>query len=340
MTKIAINGLGRIGRIVLKGIIDNHPNLQLVGVNDLTEPKALSHLLRHDSVYGGYKKQIEIDAQKMVISDKKSSRSIAVFAEADPAKLPWGKLGVDIVLECTGKFTKFDDAKKHLDAGAKKVIISAPSKDGDKVPSFILGVNEKEMDLSKYDIIDMGSCTTNCLAPLVKVLQDNFGIARGFMTTIHAYTGDQRLLDFAHKDLRRARAAALNIIPTTTGAAKTIGKVIPALKGKLDGIAMRVPTPTVSVVDLICELDRETDVVAVNGALEAAANKGPLKGYLAFEKEPLVSTDYIGCNYSSIVDAALTMANGNLVKIVSWYDNEWGYAARLADFAEYAGKKL
>jgi glyceraldehyde 3-phosphate dehydrogenase len=340
MVKIAINGLGRIGRIVLRNIVDNHPNVQIAAVNDLTDPKVLCHLLKHDSVYGGYKKDVTIDAGKLKISDKKSSKEIAVYAEMDPTKLPWKDLKIDIVLECTGKFTKYDDAKKHLDAGAGKVVISAPSKDADKVPSFILGVNDLDLDLSKYDVVDMGSCTTNCLAPITKVLQENWGIQRGFMTTIHAYTNDQRILDFAHKDLRRARAAALNIIPTTTGAAKTIGKVIPALLGKLDGISLRVPTPTVSVVDLVCELDRDVDVAAVNAALEAASAKGPLKGILGFEKEPLVSTDFVGCVYSSVVDASLTMANGNLVKVISWYDNEWGYATRLSDFTELIGKKL
>lgn len=339
MTTIAINGLGRIGRLVLKKVLDD-PSLQLAAVNDLTEPKVLSHLLKHDSVYGNFSKNVEIADGKLEIGDRKGKKTVAVFAESDPTRLPWKKMGIDVVLECTGKFTKYDDAMKHIAAGAKKVVISAPSKDGDKVPSFILGVNEKEIDLKKYNVVDMGSCTTNCLAPIVKVIHDNYRITKGFMSTIHAYTNDQRILDFAHKDLRRTRAAALNIIPTTTGAAKTIGKVIPELKGKLDGIALRVPTPTVSVVDLVCTVEKETNVEEVNAALEAASKKAPLKGILAYETEPLVSTDFIANPYSSIVDSSLTMVSGNLIKIVSWYDNEWGYATRLSEFARYVGGKL
>jgi glyceraldehyde 3-phosphate dehydrogenase len=340
MKKIAINGLGRIGRHVFKLILDEHPGISLVAVNDLTEPNAIAHLLKYDSIYGRYGKGIQVTEKEIIISDKKGETRVAVFAQTDPANLPWKKLGVDMVLECTGRFTKYDDAAKHLIAGAKKVIISAPSKDSEKVPSYLLGINADQYDSAKTDIMDMGSCTTNCLAPVVQVLNDNFGIVRGFMTTVHAYTNDQKILDLPHKDLRRSRAAGINIIPTSTGAAKTIGKVIPELKGKLDGIALRVPVPTGSVVDLVCELGRETTVAEVNSALELATKKKPLKGIMAYEIAPLVSSDYIGSGYSSIIDAGLTMANGNMVKVVAWYDNEWGYSTRLAEFAEFVGNKI
>jgi glyceraldehyde-3-phosphate dehydrogenase (EC 1.2.1.12) len=340
MPKIAINGLGRIGRHVFKLILDQHPDISLVAANDLTQPGALAHLLKYDSIYGRWNKEIEAAEKEIIVTDKKGQTRIAVFAQTDPANLPWKKLGVDVVLECTGRFAKYDDAAKHLIAGAKKVIISAPSKDSDKVPSYLLGINANEYDPAKTDVMDMGSCTTNCLAPVAKVLNDNFGIVKGFMTTVHAYTNDQKILDLPHSDLRRARAAGLNIIPTSTGAAKTIGKVIPELKGKLDGIALRVPVPTGSAVDLVCELGRETTAAEVNAALELASKKKPLKGIMAFEKEPLVSSDYIASGYSSIVDAGLTMANGNMAKIVAWYDNEWGYSTRLAEFAEFVGNKI
>ncbi len=340
MNKIAINGLGRIGRHVLKLILDDHPDVDLVAINDLTDPKVIAHLLRYDSIYGRYGKDIEVTEKEIIVRGKKGSRRIAVFAETDPTKLPWKKFGVDVVLECTGRFTKYDDAAKHLIAGAKKVIISAPSKDSDKVPSYLLGINADQYDPAKTNVMDMGSCTTNCLAPVAKVLNENFGIVKGFMTTVHAYTNDQKILDLPHSDLRRARAAGINIIPTSTGAAKTIGKVIPELKGKLDGIALRVPVPTGSVVDLVCELGRETTVAEVNSALDLATKKKPLKGIMAFETAPLVSTDFIGCPYSSIVDAGLTMVNGNIAKVVAWYDNEWGYSARLAEFAEFVANKI
>jgi len=333
MAKIAINGLGRIGRHVFKLILDKHPELDLVAVNDLTDPKVIAHLLNYDSIYGRWNKEIEVSEKEIVVRGKKNNNRVAVFAETDPANLPWKKLGVDVVLECTGRFTKYDDAAKHLIAGAKKVIISAPAKDSDKVPSYLLGINADKYDSAKTDIMDMGSCTTNCLTPVVQVLNDNFGIVKGFMTTVHAYTNDQKILDLPHSDLRRARAAGLNIIPTSTGAAKTIGKVIPELKGKLDGIALRVPVPTGSVVDLVCELGREVRADEVNGALELATKKKPLKGIMVYETVPLVSSDYIGSPYSSIIDSALTMANGNMVKVVAWYDNEWGYSTRLAEFA-------
>jgi len=275
-----------------------------------------------------------------LLDGTRDGKSIKVLAETDPSKLPWANLGIDIILECTGRFTDYESAKKHLTAGAKKVIISAPSDNPEKIPSYILGVNEEKFDPKKDAILDMGSCTTNCLAPVAKVLNENFGIVKGFMSTIHSYTNDQRILDLPHKDLRRARAAALNIIPTTTGAARAIGRVIPELKGKLDGIAFRVPTPTVSVLDLICEIEKKTTVEEVNYIFKKASQKKELKGILGIEDTPLVSSDYKGNSFSAIIDAPLTMANDNLVKVVAWYDNEWGYACRLAEFVEYVGEKL
>ena len=335
--KIAINGFGRIGRPVFRRIIDNHPNLEVVAINDLTDTKTLAHLLRYDSIYGIYQKPVKFSGKELLLDGTKEGESIKVLAETEPSKLPWKKLGIDIVLECTGRFTDYEGAKKHIEAGAKKVIISAP---GEGTPSFILGVNEEKYDPKKDDVVDMGSCTTNCLAPVAKVLNDNFGIVKGFMSTIHSYTNDQRILDLPHKDLRRARAAALNIIPTTTGAAKAIGKVIPELKGKLDGIAFRVPTPTVSVLDLICEVEKPTTVEEVNYTFKKVSQKKEFQGILGIEDALLVSSDYIGNSFSAIVDAPSTMAIDNLVKVVAWYDNEWAYACRLAEFAEYIGKKL
>jgi glyceraldehyde 3-phosphate dehydrogenase len=335
MIKIAINGFGRIGRPVFKKIIDSHPDLEIVAINDLADIKTLAYLLKYDSIYGMYKKGVRIQQDYLLVNGQK----IKVFAEKDPSKLPWKKLGVDIVLECSGVFTDYDGAKKHLEAGAKKVIISAPSKNSEKIPEFVLGVNEDKYD-PKYDIVDMGSCTTNCLAPIAKVLHENFKIIRGFMSTIHAYTNDQRVLDLAHKDLRRARAAALNIIPTTTGAARAIGNVIPELKGKLDGMAFRVPVPTVSVLDLVCEVEKKTTREEVNFVLRKASQTERLKGILGVEDALLVSSDYIGNSFSAIVDSASTMVSDNLVKVVAWYDNEWAYACRLAEFAEFVGKKL
>jgi len=323
MTKIAINGFGRIGRPTFRRIIDNHPDLEVVAINDLTDNKTLAHLLKYDSIYRRYDKEITCD----------------MLAEAEPEKLPWKKLEVDIVLECTGRFTDLAGAEKHIKAGAKKVIISAPGKDPE-IPGFVLGVNEEKFDSKKDEIMDMGSCTTNCLAPLVKVLNDNFKIQKGFMTTIHSYTNDQRILDLSHKDLRRTRAAALNIIPTTTGAAKAIGKIMPELDGKLDGIAIRVPTPTVSILDLVVEVEKTTSVEEVNNTFKKAAENQKFQGILRVEKEPLVSTDYVGDTYSAIVDLEKTMVKGKLIKVLGWYDNEYGYACRLAEFAEYVGKKL
>jgi glyceraldehyde 3-phosphate dehydrogenase len=333
--RVAINGFGRIGRPVFKRIIENHKDLEVVAINDLTDAKTLAHLLKYDSVYGIYQKAVKAEGDYLLVNGQK----FKVFAEKDPANLPWKELKVDIVLECSGVFTDYEGARKHIEAGAKKVIISAPSKNPEKIPEFVLGVNEDKYD-PKYEIVDMGSCTTNCLAPIAKVLHENFTIVKGFMSTVHAYTNDQRVLDLAHKDLRRARAAALNIIPTTTGAARAIGNVIPELKGKLDGIAFRVPVPTVSVLDLICEVEKKTTKEEVNFVLKKASKTERLKGILGVEDAPLVSSDYIGNSYSAVVDALSTMVIDNLVKVVAWYDNEWAYACRLAEFAEFVGKKL
>ena len=333
--RVAINGFGRIGRPVFKRIIENHKDLEVVAINDLTDAKTLAHLLKYDSIYGIYQKTVKAEGDYLLVNGQK----FRVFAEKDPANLPWKELKVDIVLECSGVFTDYEGAKKHIEAGAKKVIISAPSKNPEKIPEFVLGVNEDKYDPG-YEIVDMGSCTTNCLAPIAKVLHENFKIVKGFMSTVHAYTNDQRVLDLAHKDLRRARAAALNIIPTTTGAARAIGNVIPELKGKLDGIAFRVPVPTVSVLDLICEIEKKTTKEEVNYVLKKASQSERLKGILGVEDAPLVSSDYIGNSYSAVVDALSTMVIDNLVKVVAWYDNEWAYACRLAEFAEFVGKRL
>lgn len=322
--KVAINGFGRIGRPAFRRVLDNHPNLEVVAINDLTDEKTLAHLLKYDSIYGRYEKEI--------------GPNVKFFSEKDPQNLPWKKLGVDIVLECSGNFTDYEGARKHILAGAKKVIISAPSKDPDKIPSLVLGVNTQKI-IKKADIFDMASCTTNCLAPVAQVINDHFKIVKGFMSTIHSYTNDQRILDQPHKDLRRARAAALNIIPTTTGAAKAIGRVLPELAGKLDGLSFRVPTPTVSVLDLICEVRRQTSPKGVNAAFLKAAKSKEMKGILAVEEAPLVSSDYIGSTFSAVVDASSTMVLGNLIKIVAWYDNEYAYASRLAELAEFLGKK-
>ncbi len=340
MIKIAINGFGRIGRSVFRRILSSHPNLEVVAINDLTDPKTMAHLLKYDSIYGIFQEPVKFTEKEILIDGKKEGRAVKIFAETDPSKLPWKELGVDVVLECTGRFTDYEGAKKHLTAGAKKVIISAPNDDPEKIPSYLLGVNAEKFDPKKDEIMDMGSCTTNCLAPTANVLNENFGIVKGFMSTIHSYTNDQRILDLAHKDLRRARAAALNIIPTTTGAAKAIGRVIPELKGKLDGIAFRVPTPTVSVLDLIVEVEKKTTAEELNFILKKASQTEKLKGILGVEDAQLVSSDYIGNSFSAIVDASLTMAVDNLVKVVVWYDNEWGYACRLAEFAEFVGKRL
>jgi len=333
--KIAINGFGRIGRQVFKRIEEAHPEIEIVAINDLTDNKTLAHLLKYDSNYGRYGKEIGFSDQYLEVGGKK----YLAFAEKEPQNLPWKDLGVEIVLECTGFFTDLEGARKHIKAGAKKVIISAPAKEKE-IPSFILGVNAEDYDPAKVDIMDMGSCTTNCLAPVVKVLNDELGIKKGFMSTIHSYTNDQRILDLPHRDLRRARAAALSIIPTSTGAARAIRKVIPSLEGKLDGIAFRVPTPTVSVLDLIVEVEKRTSKEEVNEIFRKASQLPQFKGILRVEEEPLVSVDFRGDSFSAIVDTEETMVNENLVKVVAWYDNEWGYSCRLAEFAEFVAKKL
>ncbi|MCX6720035.1 MAG: type I glyceraldehyde-3-phosphate dehydrogenase [Candidatus Staskawiczbacteria bacterium] len=320
-TKIAINGFGRIGRQTFRIISEKYPHLEVVAINDLTDNKTLSHLLKHDSVYGNFDKEIKCQ----------------MFAEKEPEKLPWKELGVDIVLECTGLFTDEAGAGKHITAGAKKVIVSAPCKD---LPGFVLGVNADTYDTEKVHIMDMGSCTTNCLAPIAKVLNDEFEIVKGFMTTVHSYTNDQKILDLPHKDLRRARAAALNMIPTSTGAAKAIGKMIPELNGKLDGIAIRVPTASVSVLDLVVEVKKSTTKEEVNEAFKTASATPGFKGILRVEDEPLVSSDFKGDSYSSIVDSEETMVKDNMIKIIGWYDNEWGYSSRLAQFTEFVASKL
>ncbi len=331
--KVAINGFGRIGRPVFKNLIENS-NIELVAINDLTDTKTLAHLLKYDSVYGTYNKEVNATKNGIKIGDKEYT----VLAEKDPAKLPWKKMNVDVVLECTGFFTDYQGASKHLKAGAKKVIISAPSK-SKEVSTFVPGVNEKKYDPDKDKVVSMGSCTTNCLAPVAKVLNDQFGIEKGIMTTIHSYTSTQKIVDGPHKDLRRGRAAAVNMVPTTTGAAISVVQVLPELKGKLDGIAIRIPTPVVSLVDFVAELKQDTSADKVNQAFENAAKK-ELKGILDVETKPLVSTDFRQNPYSAIVDHQFTKVEGkNLIKVLAWYDNEWGYACRLAEFAEFVGNK-
>src|SRR3954452_13174460 len=330
--KVGINGLGRIGRNVLRASLKD-PNIEFVAVNDLTEPKTLAHLLKYDSVLGNLPNQVSAGADSITVDGK----TIKVFKEKDPAALPWDSVGAQIVVESTGRFTDANEAKKHLRGSVKKVIISAPAKNEDV--TIVLGVNDGMYDPAKHNIVSNASCTTNCLAPVVKVLNDTFGIEKGSMTTVHSYTNDQTVLDFPHKDLRRARAAALNMIPTSTGAAKAIGLVLPELKGKLDGYSMRVPTPDVSVVDFVAVLKKEATSEDVNGALKKAA-EGPMKGILAYTEEPLVSSDMLHNPNSSIVDAELTkVLGGNLVKVVAWYDNEWGYSNRVVDLIAFLGKK-
>ncbi len=339
MTKVAINGFGRIGRIAFKSIVADHPELEIVAINDLTDAETLAHLLKYDTVYGIYDHEVSMTKDRLVVKKGGEKKEIKVFSEEDPEKLPWKKLEVDVVLECTGAFRDKEGSEKHLKAGAKRVVISAPAK-SEGIPSYLLGINDEKFDPEKDLICDMGSCTTNCLAPVVKVLNEEFGLVKGFMTTVHSYTTTQRILDLPHKDLRRARAAAENIIPTTTGAAKAIGKVIPEVDGKLDGMALRVPTPTVSIVDLVCELEKEVTVEKVNSAFKKASKESSLKGALAVEDNPLVSSDYKGNPTPSTVDLQSTNAIGNMVKVLSWYDNEWGYASRFADFIEFIGKKI
>jgi len=331
--KVGINGFGRIGRNLLRAALDD-PGIEFVAVNDITDPKTLAHLLKYDSVFGILGADVSHGADSITVNGK----SIRVFKVKDPADLDWSSLGAQVVVESTGLFTKAEDAKKHLKGTVKKVIITAPAK-GEDI-TIVLGVNERAYDPAKHHVISNASCTTNCLAPAAKIINENYKIIKGSMTTIHAYTNDQRILDLPHKDLRRARAAALSMIPTTTGAAKAIGLVIPDLKGKMDGYAMRVPTPDVSVVDLVTLVEKSTTAEAVNAAFKAAA-EGPLKGILQYVEEELVSKDFTGNPHSSMVDAGFTkVIDGNLVKVVAWYDNEWGYSCRVRDLINYVAKSL
>ena len=330
--KVGINGFGRIGRNVVRAGLNN-PQIEFVAANDLTDTKTLAHLLKYDSILGQLHAEIKAEGDSLSVNGKK----IKIFAIKDPAEIDWSGLGAQVVVESTGRFTDANDAKKHLRGSVKKVIISAPAKNEDV--TIVLGVNDKMYDPAKHNIISNASCTTNCLAPVVKVLNDTFGIEKGTMTTVHSYTNDQNVLDFPHKDLRRARAAALNIIPSSTGAAKAIGLVVPELKGKLDGYAMRVPTPNVSVVDFVAVLKKDTTTEEVNSALKGASNNS-LKGVLEYTEDPLVSSDLLHNSNSSIVDAELTkVIGGNLAKVVSWYDNEWGYSNRIVDLIVFLGKK-
>lgn len=331
-TKVGINGFGRIGRVVFRAALNN-PNVDIVAVNDLTDANMLAHLLKYDTIHGTLDATVEVNGDNLVVNGKE----IKVTAERDPAQLPWGDLGVEVVIESTGRFTKREDAAKHLEAGAKKVIISAPASDEDI--TIVLGVNEEKYDAASHHVISNASCTTNCLAPFAKVINDKFGLRRGMMTTVHSYTNDQQILDLPHKDYRRARAAAESIIPTTTGAAKAVALVLPELKGKLNGGALRVPTPNVSLVDLVAELEKEVTAEEVNAALKEAA-EGPLKGILGYSEEPLVSRDYNGSSESSTIDALSTMVlEGNMVKIISWYDNEAGYSYRVVDLVDFIAKQ-
>ncbi|RRD53786.1 type I glyceraldehyde-3-phosphate dehydrogenase [Buchananella hordeovulneris] len=331
--RVGINGFGRIGRNFFRAALLQGADIEVVAVNDLTDNKTLAHLLEFDSILGRLDAEVSYDDESITVNGKR----IVGFAERDPKNIPWGEHNVDIVIESTGFFTDAEAAKAHIEGGAKKVIISAPAKNEDA--TFVVGVNHTEYDPEKHTIISNASCTTNCLAPLAKVLDEKFGIERGLMTTVHAYTGDQRLLDAPHKDLRRARAAALNIVPTSTGAAKAVALVLPQLKGKLDGYALRVPTPTGSATDLTFTAAREVTVEEVNAAIKEAA-EGPLQGILAYSEEPLVSTDIVTDAHSSIFDAGLTKVIGDQVKVVSWYDNEWGYSNRLVDLTVYVGERL
>ncbi|MDP9431694.1 MAG: type I glyceraldehyde-3-phosphate dehydrogenase [Actinomycetota bacterium] len=332
-TRVGVNGFGRIGRNFWRVVASNPGyDLDIVAVNDLTDTKTLAHLLKYDTVLGRLPQEIRATENGIAIGD----RTVKVLSERDPSALPWGDLGVDVVIESTGRFTKADDARKHLDGGARKVIVSAPAKGEDL--TVVMGVNDDRYDPANHHVISNASCTTNCVAPLAKVLLDNFGIVKGLMTTIHAYTNDQVILDFPHKDLRRARAAAQNIIPTTTGAAKATALVIPELKGKLDGLAMRVPVPDGSVTDLVAQLEREVTREEVNEAYRAAA-EGAMKGFIYYTEDPIVSSDIVGSPASCTFDSSLTMAFGSTVKVVGWYDNEWGYSARLADLTALVGSR-
>ena len=332
VAKVGINGFGRIGRNVFRAALNN-PEIKIIAVNDLTDAATLAHLLKYDSIHGTFDADVAVDGDNLVVNGKK----VKVLAQTDPAKLPWGELGVDIVVESTGRFTVGEKAKAHIDGGAKKVIISAPAK-GEDI-TIVMGVNEAKYDAAKHNIVSNASCTTNCLAPFTKVLLENFGIESGLMTTVHSYTNDQKILDLPHSDLRRARAAAMSIIPTTTGAAKAVALVLPELKGKMNGFAMRVPTPNVSITDLTVVLSKDTNEKEINEALKKAA-EGELKGIMGYNELPLVSKDYNGCPLSSIVDGLSTMMVGpRMAKVVAWYDNEWGYSNRVVDLAIYMAKK-
>ena len=331
--RVGINGFGRIGRNLLRACL-NEPGLDFIAINDITDAATLGHLLRYDSVHGRLAAEVQVEKDALVVNGKKTR----ILQERDPGKLPWKTLGVDLVLECSGLFTDRDKAALHLAAGAKKVIISAPAKGADLTLCY--GVNHTTYDPARHSLISNASCTTNCLAPVAKVLHETFGIKRGLMTTVHAYTNDQRILDLPHSDLRRARAAALSLIPTTTGAARAVGEVLPQLKGKLDGMAVRVPTANVSLVDLVAELEKPATEAAINAAMRAAAN-GPLKGVLQYCEEELVSVDFNGNPHSSIFDAALTkVMDNNFVKVLSWYDNEWGFSNRMRDVTLHVGQRL
>lgn len=331
--RVGINGFGRIGRNFFRAVLASGADIEVVAVNDLTDNATLAHLVKYDSILGRLPHEVKATADEITVGGK----TVKAYAEKDPAKLPWGELGVDVVIESTGLFTDATKAKAHVDGGAKKVIISAPAKNEDV--TVVVGVNQAEYDPAKHTVISNASCTTNCLAPMAKVLHDTFGIEQGLMTTIHAYTQDQNLQDAPHKDLRRARAAAVNIVPTSTGAAKAIGLVLPELKGRLDGYALRVPIPTGSTTDLTVTVGRETSVDEVNAAMKAAAD-GPLNGVLTYNEDPIVSTDIVTDPASCIFDAPLTKVIGNQVKIVGWYDNEWGYSNRLVDLVKLVGQSL
>ena len=333
MVKVGINGFGRIGRNFFRAALAPNSNIEIVGINDLTDNATLAHLLKYDSILGRLGLPVTFTDDTITVGGK----TIKIFAERDPALLPWAAVGAEVVLESTGHFTKAADAKKHITAGAKKVIISAPATDEDI--TIVMGVNHTQYDGAKHHIISNASCTTNCLAPMAKVINDTFGIVRGFMTTVHAYTNDQVILDFPHKDLRRSRAAATNIIPTSTGAAKAISLVLPELKGKLDGYALRVPVPTGSITDLTLELSREVTAAEINAAIKAASET-TLKGILLYTEDPIVSSDIVTDPHSCIFDAGITKANGTTVKVAGWYDNEWGYSNRLVDLIGYVGKSL
>lgn len=335
MIKVGINGFGRIGRNVFKALVKKYNGqLEVVAINDLTDAATLKHLLKYDSLYGKYDGTVEATESAIVVD----GREIKIYAERDPKNIPWGELGVDIVIECTGLFTDANKAKAHIEAGAKKVLISAPAKNEDI--TIVLGVNEEKYNSAEHNIISNASCTTNCLAPFAKVLDREFGIVEGLMTTIHSYTNDQKILDAPHRDLRRARTAAEAMIPTTTGAAKAVALVLPQLKGKLNGLAIRVPTPTVSVTDLVCTLDKEATIEEINAAFKKASETD-MKGILGYSEEPLVSIDYRGDERSSIVDGLSTMSIGKkMVKVIAWYDNEWGYSQRLADLTKYVADRL